>query len=85
MNPPADRDLGMDRAIPRRDFLDGMRHGRRVAAFFGRFPRPPGPPPLCTRARAGPLPARVDRAPGHHPGAYEVAPPHPRRRVWDDA
>ena len=73
MNPPADRDLGMDRAIPRRDFLDGMAMAAG-AAFFGRFPlNLPGPHPYAPERAPGYYPPALTGLRGSHPGSYEVA------------
>src|ERR1700722_15097792 len=78
-NMPTDRELGMDRSIPRRDFLQGALAGAAVA-LTGPLTGPLG---SAFAADAAALPAAQDRAGyypplltgmrGSHPGSFEAA------------
>src|SRR5262245_11071110 len=74
-----DRDLGMGRAISRRDFLNGVAVALSGAAFGG-FDQTPSPelapgyyPPLRTGLR------------GSHPGSFEVAHQLRDAKAWREA
>ena len=77
MTPPSDRDLGMDRAIPRRDFLDGMAMAAGAAFFAGlplNLPGPrPHPHPYAPERAPGYYPPALTGLRGSHPGSYEIA------------
>jgi len=72
-----DRDLGMDRAIPRRDFLDGMAMAAGAAFFAGlplNLPGPrPHPHPYAPERAPGYYPPALTGLRGSHPGSYEIA------------
>ena len=73
MSQPGDRDLGMNRPIRRRDFLNGVGFGLTGTLALPWFTLA-GPP-----AGSGPEPAPVDYPPartgmrGSHDGSWEVA------------
>jgi len=68
-----DRDLGMHRRIPRRDFLNGM----AVALGASLLPRAPlglwGPGPYAPERAPGYYPPALTGLRGSHPGSYEIA------------
>jgi len=75
MSESSDRDLGMDRAIPRRDFLDGMSMAAG-AAFLARFPLnlpDAHPHPYAPERAPGYYPPALTGLRGSHPGSYEIA------------
>ena len=74
---PGDRELGMDRAITRRDFISGVGAAVGGSAMAGPCPAPlwpggaeatPGP-----RQEAAHYPPGTKGMRGSHDGAYEVA------------
>jgi spermidine dehydrogenase len=73
MTQPNDRDLGMHRRIPRRDFLNGM----AVAIGASLAPRPPRddwwPGPYAPERAPGYYPPALTGLRGSHPGSFEVA------------
>lgn len=76
----SDRDLGMGRAISRRDFLDGIALTAGAAALGGAFPR--------SAFAAGPAaayPPKLTGLRGHHEGSYNVMHSVRDGTFWDKA
>jgi spermidine dehydrogenase len=72
----SDRELGMDRAITRRDFVQGAAVGGAgllAAAWLPGCGRPPPGLPVAAQDRAGYYPPRLTGLRGSHPGSFENA------------
>jgi spermidine dehydrogenase len=75
MTSPRDRDLGMDRAITRRDFLDGALCGVAGSLLLPRALRamPPGDEVWAPEKARGYYPPALTGLRGSHEGSYAVA------------
>ncbi len=73
---PSDRELGMDRAITRRDFVQGAAVGSAgllAAAWLPGCGRTPPDLPVAAQDRPGYYPPRLTGLRGSHPGSFESA------------
>ena len=68
----SDRELGMDRAIPRRDFLNGAAMAIGAAMLPGGLPAASGASD-GQQARPGYNPPGTTGLRGSHPGSFEIA------------
>ena len=79
----SDRRLGLDRAISRRDFLQGAALASLGLAGYG-CTGDRGPVSLAAQDRRGYYPPALQGLRGSHPGAYENAHALRDGRRWDD-
>jgi spermidine dehydrogenase len=72
---PTDRALGMDRAITRRDFVQGVAAGGAGVLAAALWPETAGSEPLSVAAQDAPgyYPPRLTGLRGSHPGSFEAA------------
>jgi spermidine dehydrogenase len=74
--PPRDRELGMQRAITRRDFVQGAAVGSAgawAAAMLPGCSAPLSPPVVAAQDKPGYYPPRLTGLRGSHPGSFEAA------------
>ena len=76
-----DAALGMDRAISRRDFLDGARIALTGSLAYGWF----APTALAAQSPPAPYPPALTGMRGTHDGAWEVAHAARDGKTWDNA
>ena len=72
---PTDRALGMDRAITRRDFVQGVAAGGAGVLAAALWPEAAGsePPAVPAQDAPGYYPPRLTGLRGSHPGSFEAA------------
>src|SRR5215468_3427865 len=71
--PPPDRTLGAERAIPRRDFLQGTLIGAATALAGPLLAGVPEAPAAAAQDRPGYYPPALTGLRGSHPGSFEAA------------
>ncbi len=81
MKQPNDADLGMDRAISRRDFLDGARVALTGSVAYSWFEQAST---AAEMAQTQPYPPALTGLRGTHDGAWEVAHAVRDGKAWDD-
>jgi len=82
--PPAfDRALGVDRAITRRDFLNGVSIALTGSAVYPWFAAASQVPESAPEKASGYYPPALTGMRGSHPGSFEVGHALRDGKVWD--
>jgi spermidine dehydrogenase len=72
-NRPSDSDLGMDRPITRRDFVQGVAVSTLAGPLLAACDLPGGGPPVAAQDTPGYYPPLLNGLRGSHPGSFEAA------------